>query len=238
MSRSPERYLTVLEKHLLNSIPLRHCDMTAREKVRTMIITEAYHLWLANKQIDLRKTLTLIAERLYDSLLQLSATDGEAYKLANAVGIFRQQGRGHSAIAQDMAALNHIIGFLDTPAVHIERAKVADSSDWLIREGMKRGDARSVKAGAAIKMQLHKNFDEDALSVDNLASTNINITGDVSVVKADQINYSDDEKRMLAKKYGLSTLEVEELVQRADGVYATAEPQPDAPHPSIYDEGG
>ena len=106
--------------------------------------------------------------------------------------------------------------------VNIEKAKVIDASDWLIEEGMKSGNDRAVKNGADLKMKLHKDFDEREQGFDNLASTDVNITADVSVVKPDRTNYTEEQKREFAKRFGLPDKEVDELIRNSDGVYETA----------------
>ena len=47
-------------------------------------------------------------------------------------------------------------------------------------------------------------------------------TADVSVVKPDRTNYTDEQKREFARKFGLPEKEVEELIRNSDGVYETA----------------
>ena len=87
---------------------------------------------------------------------------------------------------------------------------------------MKSGNDRAVKNGADLKMKLHKDFDEQQQGFDNLANTDVNITADVSVVKPDRANYTDEQKREFARKFGLPEKEVEELIRNSDGVYETA----------------
>ena len=52
-----------------------------------------------------------------------------------------------------------------------------------------------------------------------MASLDILITGDVSVIKGDLTNYSEEEKKKLMEKYKLTPTEVKEMVQNDDGVY-------------------
>ena len=130
---------------------------------------------------------------------------------------------------------NHLIGVFDTPTTNIEKAKVVDASDWLIREGMKMGDARAVKSGADIKMQMNGNFQEKESPTDQMPDGEINITGDVSVIKRDRVNYTDEEKQKYAKKYGLTQKQVQDLIQQPDGSWQAADENLDPePNPDIF----
>ena len=62
--------------------------------------------------------------------------------------------RAYSKIANDVQTLDHIVGRFNQPTRNIEKAKVIDATDWLIEEGMKSGNDRSVSSGAEKKMKL------------------------------------------------------------------------------------
>ena len=94
-----------------------------------------------------------------------------------------------------------------------------DAADWLIREGKKMGDARAVKSGADLKMQVNNNFRQDENPLEQMPSGEINITYDVSVVKSDRVNYTEEDIRRMAKRYGLTQREFLDCVQNEDGVW-------------------
>lgn len=205
--------------------------MKPDQRFRAFIAYEAYQIWLQDKQIRPTDIMRRLANREYPTLL-LKAQNGDAAakEYVEALNIRPNVSRTITELANDVAVFNHIVGRFDVPVDNIERAKVQDASDWLIREGMKMGDARSVKSGADIKMALHNNFQEKNDAENQLPVTEINITGDVSVIKRDRANYSDEYKRKLARKYGLTEREVTDMIQSSDGSWqmpAEVEPEQD-----------
>ena len=96
---------------------------------------------------------------------------------------------------------------------------MVDASDWLIQHGKRTGDGRDVAKGADLKMRLHKDFDAKEAGYEDMANTDISITSDVSVVKPGRTNYTDEQKKALAKQYNITVNEVVTLEQNADGVW-------------------
>ena len=235
MAKVSDKYLAVLDKFIFNGLSIKHVAMTEEQKLRTMIVYEAYQMWMTDKQIDPMDTCRRIASRIYGDMLMRADTDAHYAALCERLNIRVGVPRDYDRLANDVYTFDHIVGRFHEPARNIERAKVLDASDWLIREGMKSGNERSVKAGADLKMRLHNDFDEQQEGFDNLATTDINITGDVSVVKPDRQNYTDEQKRAFAKRFGLPEREVEELIRNADGVYETA-PMEQEEEFDIFDE--
>lgn len=217
-----EKYLETLGKFVLNGLPLKNAAMTAQQKMRTLIVYEAYQVFVRNRQV---KPVTLcrnIAHRLYDTYLQKAETDEEAAEMCRACGIAPGKKRDFCSLSSDVQALNYIVNMLENPTPAIERAKVEDASDWLVREGMKMGNANSVAKGAELKMRLYNDFDEKEQEFDKTAQSDINISGDVSIIKADRQNFSIEEKKKLAKRFGGNIQEVEDLIQKSNGEYETA----------------
>lgn len=235
MAKVSDKYLAVVDKFIFNGLSIKHVAMTEEQKLRTMIVYEAYQMWMTDKQIDPMDTCRRIASRIYGDMLMRADTDAHYASLCERLNIRVGVPRDYDRLANDVYTFDHIVGRFHEPARNIERAKVLDASDWLIREGMKSGNERSVKAGADLKMRLHKDFDEQQEGFDNLANTDINITGDVSVVKPDRQNYTEEQKRAFAKRFGLPEREVEELIRNADGVYETA-PMEQEEEFDIFDE--
>lgn len=217
-----EKYLSLVDKFIFMGTPLKHIAMNEEQKLRTMIAYEAYQVWMTNKQIRPMDLCRRISSRIYGDMLARAEHDPHYKQLCEQLKIVPGKQRDYSRLANDVQTLDHIIGLFNAPTANIEKAKVIDASDWLIEEGMKSGNDRAVKNGADLKMKLHKDFDEQQQGFDNLANTDVNITADVSVVKPNRTNYTDEQKRALAKKFGLPEREVEELIRNSDGVYETA----------------
>lgn len=210
MSKVSENYLQKVEKHFVNGIPIQHMSLSERGKLRLRRCKEAYNLFVGNPMIDLRQTLRNIARR--------DGVDLTPIELSN-----------------DMAVLNHITSFLTTGVREIKRRKVEYASDWLIKQGMDTGNDRAVTSGAKIKMDLNQNFSGESEGYDKLADMPIVITDDVSVVKPDRKNLTDEERAKLFQKYGVNRKQMEDLVQSADGTYETA-PIDDEEEDDLYDE--
>lgn len=217
-----EKYLTTVDKFIFNGLSIKHMAMTEEQKLRTMIAYEAYQIWMTNKQIRPMDLCRRISARIYGDMLLRAETDPYYADLCKKLNIRPGVPRDYHRLSNDVQTLDHIIGRFSNPTVNIEKAKVIDASDWLIEEGMKSGNDRAVKNGADLKMKLHKDFDEQQQGFENIADTDINITGDVSVVKPDRTNYTDEQKREFAKRFGLPEKEVEELIRNSEGIYETA----------------
>lgn len=228
-----DAFLEKVDKFIFMGGSIRHMAMTEEQKIRTMIAYEAYQVWLTNKFIRPTDLCRRIAARIYADMLEKAETDARYAEICRKMKIYPGSVRDYNRIANDVQVLEHIIGRFSVKCKNIEQAKVQEASDWLIEEGMKSGNDRAVKNGADLKMKLHKDFDEQAQGFDNLANTDINITGDVSVVKPDRVNYSEEEKKKLAKRFGLPDKEVEELFRNSDGVYETA-PEDEDEEPDIF----
>lgn len=60
-----------------------------------------------------------------------------------------------------------------------------------------------------------------------MAGMDMQITGDVSVIKSDRVNYTEEEKKRLAAKYHLTPTEVRDMIQNEDGVYEAVDEEKD-----------
>lgn len=222
MAKVSDNYLELVDKYIFMGGEIRHMNMTEEQKLRTMITYEAYQVWIGNKQIKAMDLCRRISTRIYGDMLERAKHNEEYAALCERLGIRPGKPREYSKLSNDVATLDHIIGRFNNPAVNIEKHKVIDATDWLITEGMKNGYGSDVEKGIKWKMALHNNFDERQQGFENIADTDINITGDVSVVKADRENYSDEFKEKMMKKHGLTMREVEDLMMNDQGEYETA----------------
>ena len=235
MAKVSDKYLSLVDKFIFGGLSIRHVAMNDEQKLRTMIVYEAYQVWMTNKQIRPTDLCRRIASRIYGDMLLRADTDATYAALCDKLDIRPGVPRRYDKLANDVETFDYLVGRFNAPTANIEKAKVIDASDWLIEEGMKNGNDRAVKNGVDIKMKLHRDFDEREQGYDNIANTDINITGDVSVVKPDRQNYTEEQKRAFAKRFGLPEREVEELIRNADGVYETA-PMEQEKEFDIFDE--
>lgn len=230
MAKVRDSYLALLDKWLYGGYPIKSSRMTEEQKLRTEIVYEVYQVWLQNKQIDPMDVTRQVADRKYRQMVEQSRVDPEIAERCKQLGISYVNDstgeivrRGQTALYNDVVALNHIIGTFTAPVTNIEKAKVVNASDWLIQHGMSSGDGRDVYKGADLKMRLNKEFDERESGYDDMANTDINISDDVSIVKPDRQNYTEEEKRKIAKRFGVSEKSVIELMEKADGSFGPEE---------------
>lgn len=226
MSKPSQEYLTKIEKWILGGHELKRMNMTLVQKFRARLTYEAYQLWLQDKQIQPTDLMRRLAQREYAVLLQRAKEgDEEAQYYVGALKVVEGTPRSISEISNDVYVFNWLVKRFENNTDAIEKAKVVDASDWLIREGKKMGDAKAVASGANLKMSLHNNFQEADDAASAMPNTNLNITGDVTIVKSDAVNYTEEETRQLARKYGLTMSEVKEMIQNEDGIYEESEEQ-------------
>lgn len=235
MSKVGDNYLSLVEKFIFKGGEIRYMNMTEEQKLRTLIAYEAYQTWMSNKQIQPMDLCRRISARIYGEMLRKAEHDLHFADLCRKLDIRPGKQREYNKLANDVMTFDHIVGRFNAPTVNIEKAKVQDAASWLISEGMKSGNDRSVTNGAKLLMDLNKDFDERNQGYDGMADTDINITGDVSVVKPGRENYSDEFKRKLAKSLNIPVSEVEEMVRREDGVYETA-PIDDEDNMDIFEQ--
>jgi hypothetical protein len=70
---------------------------------------------------------------------------------------------------------------------------------------------------------MNNDWKEDANPADALKpGAERNITGDISIIKPDRENYTDDELRQFAQKIGAKFEDVQEFVEGQDGVMVPA----------------
>lgn len=238
MSKPSEKYFDKVERWLLGGLKIEKIIMSPDQRFRALLAYEAYQLWIQDKQIRPADIMRRLAAREYPMLLRKAEEgDQRAQEYVDAMKIRPGVPRTPTEISNDVALLNHIIAKFDVPTEAIERAKVQDASDWLIREGMKMGDARSVKSGADLKMQLNNNFQEKENAAEQMPDSDINITGDVSTIKRDRVNYTDEEKKKYARKYGLTDKQVIDMIENSDGSWSMPDEEPEKePEKDVFDE--
>ena len=238
MSKPSEKYFDKVERWLLGGLKIEKIIMSPDQRFRALLAYEAYQLWIQDKQIRPADIMRRLAAREYPMLLRKAEEgDQRAQEYVDAMKIRPGVPRTPTEISNDVALLNHIIAKFDVPTEAIERAKVQDASDWLIREGMKMGDARSVKSGADLKMQLNNNFQEKENAAEQMPDSDINITGDVSTIKRDRVNYTDEEKKKYARKYGLTDKQVIDMIENSDGSWSMPDEEPEKEsEKDVFDE--
>lgn len=219
-----EDFKDKITKHVINGIPLERMNMREDQRVRMEIAYWTYKQWLLNKQIrpyDLCRQAALVVYN--QKFADAQKGDQKAIVACAQLGITGfNKDRSYAMLKNDVETFEYLVEQLTVPTANIEKAKVVDASDWLIQHGMRQGNDRAVNNGAQLKMRLYNDFDENERGHENLADTDVNITADISVIKPDRVNYSDEEKRKLAKKYNVPLSEIESMMMNSDGIYESA----------------
>lgn len=232
MSLPSSTYLDRVRRWIVGGIDLDRMNMRTDQKFRAQLCHEAYMFWIKDRTIRPQTLLQNIAARHYALLLkQASLGNEEAKMYVDALHIVEGCQRTASEIANDTYVLNWLVGELATGKENIQKAAYEDNAYWLMKFGRNTGDWRAVaKANDQLAM-LNNNFQQEDTASDNMPNTAINITGDVSVVKTDRVNLSDEEKERLRKKYGLTAKELSQELEEVNGVWQPVEEEKD-----IFDE--
>lgn len=207
------KYLQKVEKHLLGGYPIKLCHMDDSQKLRLQICKQVYNLFVGNPFIDMRTTIKNIA------------------------GQFFGVNRTPDEVKNDIALINHIVGFMEEGSTrNLEKMKVIHSSDWLIRFGMTTGNPQAVERGAKMKQDMNNNFRDDGPDLDDMDKVlPLAISNDISILRPGQVNYTPEELSEVAKRVGVPEKQVIAMIQSQDGVYETA-PIEEEPEPDIYNE--
>lgn len=238
MSKPSEKYFDKVERWILGGLPIEKIVMSPDQRFRALLVYEAYHIWLQSKQLNPTDVIRRIAAREYPVLLDKANNgDAKAQDYVTAMRIRPGIVRTPTEISNDVALFNHIVGQLSTPTVNIKRAQTEYATDWLIQQGIRDDDRRAVEKGIGFNLQMYNNFQEEENVADSMPTSDINITTDVSVVKRDRVNYSPEERKRLARKFGLTDKQVVDLIQGSDGTWQMPDEMPDAePEPDVFEE--
>ncbi len=229
MSQPSQNYLRRIEQWLIGGLSLERMNMTVVQRYRAKLVYEAYQIWMQDHFINPTELIRKIAAREYRISLQRAAMgDEQAKEDVEALGIKPNVMRSVSEISNDVYVLNWMVSRFNTSTRDIDKAKVLASADWLMKEGMKSRNDRAVTNGAKLLMEINQSFNEKENPADQMSDTHIisGISGDVGIVKTDSHNYTEEERRRIARKYGLTDHEVQELREQEDGSYAVEEPDP------------
>lgn len=224
MSQPSTTYLRRIEQWLMGGISLERMNMSIVQRYRAKLVYEAYQVWMQDHMIDPTDLLRRIAAREYAiSLKQARFGDEKAVQDVQALNIREGVPRSINEISNDVYVLNWMVKRFATSTRDIDKAKVLSSADWLMKTGKAQRNDRAVTSGAKILMDIYQNFNEKENPADEMPSTDINITGDVTIVDSTRTNLSDEERKRLERKYNLTPNEVRELKEQEDGSYAVVD---------------
>ena len=233
MSQLTQNTLQRIDKWLSNGLSMETMFPKLEQRYRMQICAEFYKRWVQNNDIDPRTTCRNIARRDYTLFVsQAGQGNKEAQEMVMALHIdIDDEGnikpRTVTELNNDVAVCNHIIRFFQTDESPRHKAMYLSSAEWLIRTGKQQNNDRAVDKGMQALANVYGNFVEDKDATDEMPDmSRIAITQDVSIVKHDRINYTDEYKRKMARKYGLTVKDMQQIADE-ESLNATPEKAPD-----------
>ena len=234
MSQITQGTLARIDKWLAQGISIETMFPNLEQRYRMQLCAEYYKRWVQNKDIDPRTTCRNIARRDYELFINQAAQGNkEAVAMIQALGITvddegNVKNRTITEINNDVAVCNHIIRFFTTDESPRHKAMYLSSAEWLIRTGKQQNNDRAVDKGMQALANIYGNFQEERDATDEMPDmSRIAITQDVSIVKRDRINYTDEEKLRLARKYGLTAKDMREIAEEESLQAVSKENEPD-----------
>lgn len=218
MSQITQGTLSRIDKWLTYGTSIETAFPKLEQKYRMQLCTEFYKRWMQNKNIRPQVTCRNIARRDYELFFNQAAQgnkDAQAMMLALKITLDDEGSicpRTVTELNNDVLVCNHLIRFFQTDESPRHKAMYLNSAEWLIQTGMQTNNDRAVDKGMQALANIYKDFDEERDATDEMPDmSRIAITQDVSIVKRDRVNYTEEEKLRMARKYGLTTKDLQEI---------------------------
>ena len=234
MSQITQGTLARIDKWLAQGISIETMFPNLEQRYRMQLCAEYYKRWVQNNDIDPRTTCRNIARRDYELFINQAAQGNkEAVAMIQALGITvddegNVKNRTITEINNDVAVCNHIIRFFTTDESPRHKAMYLSSAEWLIRTGKQQNNDRAVDKGMQALANIYGNFQEEKDATDEMPDmSRIAITQDVSIVKRDRVNYTEEEKLRLARTYGLTAKDMREIAEEESLQAVGKENEPD-----------
>ncbi len=230
MSQPSQGYIDKVVKWTYGQVELERVNIPLPGQFRARLALECYKLFTENPSIPVRTLATRIAERDYKNLFAQAELGNEsAVEMIRALGIAKDPEtgavtrRGATEIANDIFLINQLVGRINVSKKHIHKAMYEDNITWMMNYGRKTGTWQAVKQANQDLAKINNDFKEDEDPQEQMPNTNINITGDVSVVKQGRESLSDEEREKLRKRYGMTETELVQEMEEINGIWQPVE---------------
>jgi len=234
MSQITQGTLQRIDKWLSCGTSIETAFPKLEQRYRMQICAEFYKRWVQNKDIDPRTTCRNIARRDYELFFNQASQgnkDAQAMMLALHITLDDEgniRPRTVTELNNDVAVCNHLIRFFMTDESPRHKAMYLSSAEWLIRTGKQQNNDRAVDKGMQALANVYGNFLEEKDATDEMPDmSRIAITQDVSIVKRDRVNYTDEYKAKMARKYGLTQKDLQDMDDDALFSQDSKEDEPD-----------
>ena len=234
MSQPSPNYIEKVVRWTYGQVDLARMNMPLPGQFRARLALEVYMLWQQNKSGNIRRMVINIAARDYATLMtNAELGNTEAQEMVKALSIRRDErgvvsARCETEVANDIYVVNQLVGRLSVAKNHIQRAVYEDNIEWLIQFGKKTGNVTAMREAQRNLEKINNDFKEDANPADAMKpGVERNITGDISIIKPDRSNYTEEELRQFAKKIGAKFEDVQEFVEGEEGYMVPADSNDD-----------
>jgi hypothetical protein len=225
MSQPSKNYLDKIVRWACGGIELQRMNMRPDQRFRAALVMNAYRLVLQNPTSPVRTIVRNIAQRDYELMLRNAEMgDQDAKDIVEAVGIRRDPQTGHilerreTEIANDIYCVNQLVGRLNVSQNHLDKLLYQTNVRWLSTFGQQTGNVSAIKEAQRGLEVMNNGFkDEDNPADAMRPGAERNITGDISIIKPDRTNYSDEVMRKFAKQIGAKWEDVQEFMESEDG---------------------
>ena len=230
MSQPSTTYVSKVVSWATSGIELKRVFTSLEQQFRARLCLECYKLFSENTSVPVRKLVKNIAARDYRMLVdQAKLGNEEASAMMAALGIAEDPETGavtvrsETNITNDIWVVNQLLARLNVSKKYIHKAMFEDNISWMMNYGRKTGTWQAVKQANQDLAKINNDFKDDEDPQEQMPNTDINITGDVSVVKSDRQSLSDEKREELKKKYGLTEKELVTELEEINGVWQAPE---------------
>ena len=238
MSQLSQGYVDKVVSWTTSGLPIEKMHMSLDQKFRAQMCLECYRVFMNNAGTPIRTIVKNVAARDYKQMMDLADMGNDAAReMVQALGIRRDPETGaislrsETNISNDIWLVNQLLARLNTSKKYIHMAMVEANVEWLSEYGRQTGTWQAVKEANQEMFKLHNDFKDDDDPQEQMPNTNINITGDVGVVKEGRESMSPEEREALRKKYGLTDKELAVQMEEINGVWQEPEEEHD-----VFDE--
>lgn len=212
-----------------SGVELDKMHMSLDQKFRARLCLECYRLFTENPAVPVRTIVKNIAQRDYRTLADNARLGNqEAVEMMQALGISVNPDTGavsvrsETNLSNDIWLVNQLVGRLNVSKKHIHKAMYEANIGWMMEYGRKTGTWQAVKQANQDLAKINNDFKDDDDPQEQMPNTNINITGDVSIVKGHE-SLTEEQKIALRKKYGLTEKELTQELEEINGVWQAPE---------------
>ena len=230
MSQPSTTYVSKVVSWATSGVELAKVFPNIEQQFRARLCLECYKLFSENTAVPIRKLVKNIAARDYRMLVDQARLGNEESKaMVQALGITQDPETGaitvrsETNISNDIWVVNQLLARLNVSKKYIHKAMFEDNISWMMNYGRKTGTWQAVKQANQDLAKINNDFKDDDDPQEQMPNTDINITGDVSIIKAGRQSMSDEEREKLRRKYGLTEKELAQEMEEINGIWQPVE---------------